>query len=88
MGESAYDIRFRRSALRELNDLHQPFRRRVMRAIEALARDPRPHGVALLSGPERIWRVRVGDYRILYRVDDDRLLVVVIRVRHRSDAYR
>jgi len=42
----------------------------------------------LLSGPDRIWRLRVGDYRILYRVDDDVVRVLVIRIRHRSDAYR
>jgi mRNA interferase RelE/StbE len=88
MGEPAYEIRFRRSALRELADLQQPIRRRVTRAIDALARDPRPPGVTLMSGPERIWRIRVGEYRILYRLDDDRLVVIVLRVRHRKDAYR
>jgi mRNA interferase RelE/StbE len=88
MGESAYEIRFRRSGLRELTDLRQPMRRRVTRAIQDLARDPRPAGVTLLSGPERIWRLRVGDYRILYRLHDAWLLVVVLRVRHRKDAYR
>ena len=86
MGEPAYEIRFRRSALRELADLQQPLGRRVTRAIHALAHDPRPPGVTLLSGPERIWRIRVGDHRIVYRLDDDRKVVSVLRVRHRRDA--
>jgi mRNA interferase RelE/StbE len=88
MGEPAYEIRFRRSVLREIEGLRQPIRGRVTRAIQDLARDPRPHGAILLSGRDAIWRVRVGDYRILYRIHDDLVLVVVIRVRHRSEAYR
>jgi mRNA interferase RelE/StbE len=88
MGEPVYEIRFRRSALREVEDLRQPLRRRVTRAMQDLSRDPRPPGVTLLSGPERIWRIPVGDHRIMYRLDDDRLVVVILRVRHRKDAYR
>lgn len=83
-----YRLVFRRRAARELDELPQPIRGRIMRAVAALAMQPRPPGAALLSGPERIWRVRVGDYRVLYRVDDDVLLVLVIRVRHRSGMYR
>jgi mRNA interferase RelE/StbE len=88
MGEPAYEVRFRRSALRELADLQQPLGRRVTRAIQALAHNPRPPGVTLLSGPERIWRIGVGDYRIVYRLDDDRKVVSVLWVRHRRTAYR
>lgn len=84
----AYRIVVRRSAERELANLAQPIRGRVTRAISALATEPRPPGAKLLSGPERIWRLRVGDYRILYRVDDGQVLVVVVRIRHRRDAYR
>ena len=84
----AYRVVLLRSAARELDALPQPMRRRVARAIGALATEPRPPSVKLLSGPERIWRVRVGDYRVLYRVDDDRVVVMVVRVRHRLDAYR
>ena len=84
----AYRVLLRRSALRELEALHQPIRRRVVRAIDALADDPRPPGAKLLSGPDRSWRIRVGDYRILYRINDDSVVVVIVRVRHRKDAYR
>jgi mRNA interferase RelE/StbE len=63
---------------------------RIGIAIRALADDPRPPGAALLTGEgaERAWRVRVGDYRILYQIRDDQLLVIVIRVGHRREIYR
>jgi len=84
----AYRVVLRRSAARELSGLPQPTRGRLTRALDALSDDPRPTGAKLLTGPDRIWRLRVGDYRILYRVDDEVVEVLVIRIRHRSDAYR
>lgn len=84
----AYRVEVLRTAARELNGLAHPLRRRVIRAIRGLSDVPRPQGAVVLSGPDRIWRLRVGDYRILYRVHDDVLLVVVIRVGHRSRVYR
>ena len=84
----AFRIEFVRSAARELEALPQPIRRRVGRAIGELAVDPRPPGAKLLSGADRRWRVRVGDYRILYRIEDNLVLVVIVRVGHRSDVYR
>lgn len=84
----SYHVELLRSAARELGALPHPIRRRVTCAISALSRDPRPRGVVLLTGPDRIWRVRVGDYRILYRIDDDLVLVVILRIRQRKDAYR
>jgi mRNA interferase RelE/StbE len=84
----AYRVVLRRSAARELPDLTQPIRGRLTRALGALSKNPRLPGAKLLSGLDRIWRLRVGDYRILYRVDDDVVRVVVIRIRHRSAAYR
>jgi mRNA interferase RelE/StbE len=61
---------------------------RVAAAIELLRDDPRPPGVALLSGPSGAWRVRVGVYRIIYRIEDDRLVVLVVRIGPRRDVYR
>ena len=84
----AYRVLLLRTAARELQALPQPMRHRVTTAIRSLAGNPRPPGATLLTGPDRIWRVRVGDYRILYRVNDEVVEVVVIRIRHRSDAYR
>ncbi|MCD4726205.1 MAG: type II toxin-antitoxin system RelE/ParE family toxin, partial [Pirellulales bacterium] len=54
----------------------------------ALAKNPRPAGAKMLAGPNRFLRVRVGDYRIIYRVEDDRLVVLVVRVGHRREVYR
>jgi mRNA interferase RelE/StbE len=84
----AYRVVLRRSAARELADLPQPIRGRLARAVNGLANEPRPSGAELLTGREGIWRLRVGDYRILYLVDDEVVAVLVIRIRHRSDAYR
>ena len=63
-------------------------RDRILRRIEALAEDPRPPGCAKLTGLKDTYRVRVGDYRILYEVHDRLVLVVVVRIGHRRDVYR
>ena len=60
---------------------------RVDAAILALADDPRPRGCTRLKGREE-WRVRVGDYRVVYAIDDDRRLVEILNVAHRRDVYR
>lgn len=83
-----YRIEVRPSVLRELKSLPKDDRDRIDDCIRALATDPRPQGVESLKGPDRLLRVRVGVYRIIYQVHDKILLVVVIRVRHRKDAYR
>lgn len=62
-------------------------RRRVLSGIAELEREPRPHGVRKLSGYDNAWRVRIGDYRVLYEVIDDQVLVTVVRVAHRRDVY-
>ena len=59
-----------------------------MARIEALAENPRPPNAELLAGPVNIWRVRAGDYRILYTIKDDVLLVLVLRIGHRREIYR
>jgi mRNA interferase RelE/StbE len=64
-------------------------RRRLVGAIELLSVDPRPPGAAMLRGGERgRWRVRVGDYRIVYVISDRELVVIVVRVAHRREVYR
>jgi len=62
--------------------------RRLREALDTLATEPRPHGCTKLSGTKDIYRVRVGDHRIVYQVIDDRLLVLVIDIGHRRDIYR
>lgn len=84
----AYAVSVSSSAAKDIRALDEGVRRRVAKAIDALAKDPRPHGVEKLSGEEGIYRIRVGDYRVLYKISDRQLMVLVVRVRHRRDAYR
>jgi len=83
-----YRIEIKKSAQREIAALARRQQRRVMAAIEKLADDPRPDGVRKLSGTEDFYRIRVGDYRVVYQVCDDVLIVFVVRVGHRRDVYR
>jgi len=83
---STYRIEFRPAAVRALRKLDPQVRRRVQGAIALLAQDPRPPGARALQGRPGL-RVRVGDYRIIYTVEDDVLLVVVVRLLHRRDVY-
>jgi mRNA interferase RelE/StbE len=82
-----YSITFARSARKELESLDAGIVRRVFLKIELLSREPRPTGCRKLVGEENLWRMRVGDYRILYSIDDGNKSVDVIAVRHRSKAY-
>lgn len=61
---------------------------RLRDTIDALAMEPRPHGCTKLSGAKNIYRVRVGDHRIIYQIEDDRLLVLVADIGHRREIYR
>lgn len=83
---SAYRIEVRPAAVRALRKLDPQVRRRVQGTIALLAADPRPPGARALQGRPGL-RVRVGDYRIIYTVQDDVLLVVVVRLGHRRDVY-
>jgi mRNA interferase RelE/StbE len=82
-----YAIVFARSARKELEALDRPMIARVIARIEALAHDPRPAGARKLRGSRNLWRVRVGDYRIVYGLDDRQRVIDIVRVRHRRDAY-
>lgn len=83
-----YGIVFARSARKELERLNPQDQRRVFRRIERLSKDPRPPGCRKLEGAEDLWRIRIGDHRVVYAIDDTRRLVDIVAVRHRSDAYR
>jgi mRNA interferase RelE/StbE len=84
----AWRVEIQRSALRELAALPLRARRRVDAAIRLLSENPRPPGARKLAGLEGLYRVRTGDYRIVYRVEDDVLLVLIVRIAHRRDACR
>jgi len=83
-----YRVVFARSARRELERLEMSVARRIISRIEALATDPRPPGCVKLQGAADLWRIRIGDYRVVYSVDDNARVVDIRVVRHRSDAYR
>ncbi len=87
---ASYTVRLLRSARKQLEALQPSDRRRVARAIDALQDDPRPRGSRLLSGRsrQRIYRVRVGVLRILYQVEDEQLVVLVVAIGHRRGIYR
>jgi mRNA interferase RelE/StbE len=91
VADERYEIRFTRSAERDLGSLpRQAAQVRIARVIDRLADTPRPRGAKLLAagGPPRIYRIRVGDYRILYEPRDDELVIVVIAAGQRREAYR
>ncbi len=75
-------------AAKEIERLNETVQRRVIRQLERLGGDPRPAGCEKLQQNPQFYRVRCGDYRIIYLVDDERALVVVAHIRHRKDAYR
>ena len=83
-----YRVEVKKSAVKEIAALPKRDQRRVVRVIDALADDPRPEGVRKLTGAEDAYRIRVGDYRIIYQIADDVLTVLVVRVGHRKDIYR
>ena len=85
---ATYRIAVTPAAQRQLTALDPPTRRRVAHRIEALATAPRPRGAETLAGGEGELRLRVGDWRVIYRVQDDELLILVIKIGHRSDVYR
>jgi len=82
-----YTVEILRTAQAQLAKIAKQDRGRVIAAIRALADVPRPHGCKKLSG-RPAWRIRVGTYRVLYEIHDERLVVVVISIGHRKDVYR
>lgn len=85
-----YRIDFAPAAGRQLAHLALAVQRRIRSAIDHLAVDPRPSGVVRLTNTSSkpAWRIRVGDYRVIYEIHDDQLLVLVIRIGHRREVYR
>jgi mRNA interferase RelE/StbE len=81
-----YELLIKRRAQKQLAGIPQPNRDRIITAVHSLADDPRPSGVKKLSGRDA-WRIRVGDYRIIYEIDDGVLVVLVVSIGHRRDVY-
>jgi mRNA interferase RelE/StbE len=83
-----YRVTFTRSARRELERLSETMVARIWPRIEELATIPRPPGCVKLVGSNNLWRIRVGDYRVVYAIEDAARIVDIIAVRHRREAYR
>lgn len=83
-----YRVFLLRAAEKDLSRLSARLFDRMLATIQALATDPRPHGCRKLTGSDTDWRIRVGDYRIVYEIDDAAREVRVNRVRHRREVYR
>lgn len=86
--KGSYRIRWKQSATKELRKLPRALIPRVLEAVEGLATDPRPHGTRKLAGTEHSYRLRIGDYRVVYSIEDEVLTVHVVRIAHRRDVYR
>jgi mRNA interferase RelE/StbE len=83
-----YQVIFARSARQELEELPRRAAERILARIETLAENPRPRGCRKLQGSSQLWRVRVGEYRVIYAIDDNKHTVDIVVIRHRSEAYR
>jgi len=83
-----YQIEWKNSALRELKRLNRQVVPRIVAAVDSLSTQPLPSGVSKLQGSQRTYRIRIGNYRVIYELYESRLVVEVVRVRHRKDAYR
>jgi mRNA interferase RelE/StbE len=84
---ASYNVALTLSATKELEKLSRQLIARIVPRLEGLASNPRPPGCKKLQGGDREWRIRVGDYRAVYTIDDAKLQVEVTRIRHRSVVY-
>ncbi len=83
-----WDVRFKPSGLRDFRALPAQVQTRVGRCLDALAENPHPRGAAKLEGGDEFYRVRVGDYRVVYATDAKHRIATVVKIGHRGDVYR
>jgi mRNA interferase RelE/StbE len=83
-----YDILYVKAVEKELRKLDASIRKAIVKKILALAQTPRPNGVTKLRGSESLYRIRHTDYRIVYEIRDNELIVLVVKVAHRREVYR
>ncbi len=85
---ASYNVDFKPSVNKDFRRLPKSTVERVMKRIEKLVDEPLPHGVEKLEGADRLYRLRVGDYRIIYEVQTHAQQIVILYVRHRREVYR
>ncbi len=83
----SYSVEILRSAQKHLSKITKQDQDRIISAIESLAHAPRPDGCKKLSG-RPAWRIRIGSYRVIYEIQDDKLIVMVVHIGHRREVYR
>jgi mRNA interferase RelE/StbE len=84
----AYSILLAPPAERQLRSFAQAIQKRLVKRMKSLQHDPRPPGVKKLSGEDDLYRIREGDYRIIYAIQDKELIVLVVKIRDRKEVYR
>jgi mRNA interferase RelE/StbE len=82
-----YSLSFKKSVAKDLRDIPNKYVKRILKCIESLRENPRADGCIKLSGQER-YRIRQGVYRIIYEIQDSELIILVVKVAHRSEAYK
>jgi mRNA interferase RelE/StbE len=85
---SDYQVTFARSARKELERLPSREVKRIIAKITALALEPRPTGCRKLVSEQNLWRIRIGEYRVVYSINDEMQIIDIVMVRHRSEVYR
>ncbi|MCK4526578.1 type II toxin-antitoxin system RelE/ParE family toxin [candidate division WOR-3 bacterium] len=83
-----YDIQWKKSAERDLRNIDPQQIHRIIKAVESLANNPFPKNCHKLRGAKKNYRIRVGDYRVIYQVDTKTNIVTIYHIRHRRNAYR
>lgn len=88
MSDPGYRVEFTATARKQLARLDTSVQTRILKVARLLAAEPRPPAARRLKADSELWRVRVGDYRVVYSIEGDRLVVAIARVGHRSSVYR
>lgn len=88
MSEENYSIEFLRTARKELSKLPEDVQQRIAEKIDELQANPHPPGVKALKNGDGRLRLRVGDYRVIYRIESDRLIIIVVKIGHRRNIYK
>lgn len=83
-----YKLTYKKSVEKDLRNIAGPVRKLIVAKIQGLARDPRPNGSTKIRGGDKLYRLRSGEYRIIYRVEDGILTILVLKVGHRREVYR
>ena len=84
----AYKIEFSKSARKQFDALPIPVQDKLEKKIDDLAHNPRPQGVVKLTNEDNLYRIRAGDYRVIYQIQDKILLILVVKIGHRREIYR